>query len=219
MVVPMQVSTEGDGADLRHLTPSPGTPGTPAYSLVIRDIGDQREAHERLRLASASDHLTGVANRRTFDAAAEVEIARWHRDPRPLSLILFDADRFKGVNDSHGHAAGDAVLRHLAARIASVFRPLDVVARIGGEEFAVLLPSTGLDDAIVAAERVRRAVEAEPVVVDGVPIPVTLSGGVAAMNADTPDIAALLKRADQALYRAKDAGRNRIEVQPGTDRR
>jgi diguanylate cyclase (GGDEF)-like protein len=176
-------------------------------------------AMDRLRNEVADlallDDLTGVGNRRHLLQRLTEECARSERSGQPFALLVIDLDGFKAINDTHGHAAGDAVLRHLATRIATVFRPLDVVARMGGEEFAVLLPSTGLDDALAAAERVRRAVEAEPVVVDGVPIPVTLSGGVSAMNPDTADIAALMKRADQALYAAKDAGRNRIQVSAG----
>jgi diguanylate cyclase (GGDEF)-like protein/PAS domain S-box-containing protein len=182
-----------------------------AYSLVLRDITEQRESLDQHRRAGASDHLTGIANRRRFFEAAELELQRWRRAPRPLSLIIFDADHFKRINDRYGHAAGDAVLRHLAERLTSTFRQVDVPSRIGGEEFAVLLPSAGLEEARAVAERLRQAVAAEPVLVDGRSICYTVSGGVAMMDASVQSLAELMKRADQALYAAKGAGRDRIE--------
>lgn len=189
----------------------PGDEDEPAYCLVIRDITDKREASENLRKATSCDHLTGLANRRAFFEAAEIELARWQRSPRPLSLIVFDADHFKRVNDTHGHPAGDVVLRRLADTLMATFRDVDVVARIGGEEFAVLLPSTDLSGAMAVADRLRQAVESQPVEVDGVMIRSTLSGGVATMDDGITGLDALMKRADQALYAAKAGGRNRIE--------
>jgi diguanylate cyclase (GGDEF)-like protein/PAS domain S-box-containing protein len=183
----------------------------PAYCLVMRDISDKREARELQRQATDCDHLTGIANRRAFFEAAELELARSKHSPRPLSMILFDADHFKRVNDCHGHPAGDAVLRHLAALLTATFRQVDVVARVGGEEFAVLLPSTGPHGATVMANRLRQAVESQSVEVDGVKIRYTVSGGVATLDASIDGLDALMKRADQALYAAKAAGRNRIE--------
>ena len=181
------------------------------YSLILRDITDRRDAGESLRRAISCDHLTGLANRRAFFEAAEIEIDRWRRLPRPLSLILFDADHFKRVNDRHGHPGGDAVLRGLAERLTGTFREVDVVARIGGEEFVVLLPSTDLHGARAVADRLRQSVEAHCVDFDGRPIGCTVSAGVAAMDDGVADLAALMKRADQALYAAKAAGRNRVE--------
>jgi diguanylate cyclase (GGDEF)-like protein/PAS domain S-box-containing protein len=182
----------------------------PSYCLVIRDITDQREASEQLRLTQACDHLTGIANRRTFFEAAEVEMTRWRRQPRPLSLLLLDADLFKAINDQHGHPAGDAVLRDLAATLSASFREVDVVARVGGEEFAVLLPSTGVDGALAVANRLLAAIAVRSVDVDGVPITYSVSGGVAAMDDSVSGLDALMKRADEALYAAKHAGRNRV---------
>jgi diguanylate cyclase (GGDEF)-like protein/PAS domain S-box-containing protein len=185
--------------------------GEPAYCLVIRDITDKRAASETLRHATACDFLTGLSNRRALFEAGELELERWRRAPRPLSAILFDVDHFKRVNDNYGHAAGDVVLRHLAATLTATFRQLDVVARMGGEEFAVLLPSTGLAAAAAVAERLRQAVESQTVEVDGGRIQYTVSGGVALMSDGLAGLDALLKRADHALYAAKTAGRNRIE--------
>jgi diguanylate cyclase (GGDEF)-like protein/PAS domain S-box-containing protein len=184
--------------------------GPPAYCLVIRDITDKRDAGEITRKNMTCDHLTGIANRRTFFEAAELELARWKRLPRPLSLVLFDADHFKHINDSHGHPAGDSVLRHLAASLTATFRDCDLVARIGGEEFAVLLPSTTQEQAVLVAERLLRAVKSGVVEVDGVQIRYTVSGGAATMNVSIIGLDDLMKRADQALYAAKHSGRNRV---------
>ena len=181
------------------------------YCLVLRDITDKRAAAEEHRKATTCDHLTGIANRRTFFESAELEFERWKRAPRPLSLLYLDIDHFKMVNDNHGHPAGDAVLRHVATTISELFRQVDVVARVGGEEFAVLLPSTALPDALAVAELLRAAVARQTIDVNGVSIRVTLSVGVASMAADVTGIDALIKRADTALYAAKGAGRNRVE--------
>jgi diguanylate cyclase (GGDEF)-like protein/PAS domain S-box-containing protein len=205
-------------APLRHRTepagPVPlddGAQGGPAFCLVIRDITEKRDASEKFRQAATCDHLTGIANRRAFFEAAELELERWRRAPRPLALILFDADNFKRINDTHGHPVGDAVLRHLATTLAGTFRQVDVVARVGGEEFAVLLPSTDLPSALAVAERVRRKIAATCVEVNGERIAYTVSGGVALMDAGMAGLDDLLKRADAALYGAKAAGRNCIE--------
>jgi diguanylate cyclase (GGDEF)-like protein/PAS domain S-box-containing protein len=182
----------------------------PAYCLVIRDITDKREENERNRKAHSCDHLTGIANRRTFFEATERELARRRRSPRELSLILFDADHFKQVNDTHGHPAGDAVLKHFASVLSQTFRQVDVVARIGGEEFAALLPSTGQPGALVVAERLRAAIESASVIFDGACIRYTVSAGIAVMDDSLGGLDELLKRADHALYAAKAGGRNRI---------
>ena len=181
------------------------------YSLIVRDISERREAHESLRHAMSCDELTGLSNRRAFLEAAELEMLRWRRAPRPLSLLMIDADHFKQINDRHGHAAGDAVLRHLAAGLASTLREIDVVARMGGEEFVALLPGTGLDGAENVALRISRNVAAQPALVDGQPIPYTVSVGVATMEPELADILTLLQRADAAMYLAKRNGRNRAE--------
>ncbi|NMM28952.1 MAG: diguanylate cyclase [Glaciimonas sp.] len=183
----------------------------PAYCLIIRDISDQREARERQRKAAFSDYLTGLANRRAFFEAAELELERSKQSTRPTAMIMFDADHFKAVNDRFGHPAGDAVLRHLAAALSGTFRVVDVVARVGGEEFAVLLPSTDLAAAAAVANRLRTLVEAASVMVDGEPIRYTVSAGVAAMDDRLGRLDNLMQRADQALYAAKARGRNRVD--------
>ena len=182
-----------------------------AYCLVIRDITDKRDANENFRKATYCDYLTGISNRRAFFEGAELEIERLKRSPRPLALIMFDADHFKSVNDKFGHPAGDAVLRHLSAAMSSTFRQVDLVARIGGEEFAVLLPSTDFKNANAVANRLRQYVESNVVEYDGISIAYTVSGGIAMMDASLTGLDELMKRADQALYVAKTSGRNRVE--------
>jgi diguanylate cyclase (GGDEF)-like protein/PAS domain S-box-containing protein len=181
--------------------------GEPAYCLVLRDISDKRDAIDTRRRSVFSDHLTGVANRRAFFEAAELELTRNRRTPRPTALILFDADHFKQINDRHGHPG---------AALAMTFRQVDVVARVGGEEFAVLLPSSTLAGAVAVAERLRQLVEGQPVSVEGASIAYTVSAGIAAIAAgETIDLDTLIKRADRALYAAKAKGRNRVECWSG----
>ena len=196
--------------------PSPGDDGereglAPAYCLIIRDISDKRDANERQRKATYCDYLTGLANRRAFFEAAELELERRKLSTRPTAMILFDADHFKAVNNRFGHPAGDAVLCHLAAALSATFREVDVVARVGGEEFAVLLPSTDLAGAAAVANRLRTLVETTAVMVDGEPIRYTVSAGVAAMDYSLTGLDGLMRRADQALYAAKARGRNRVD--------
>ncbi|MFL6635991.1 MAG: diguanylate cyclase [Massilia sp.] len=192
--------------------PALAEPGEAAYCLVLRDVSDRRDAIDARRKSLFCDHLTGVANRRAFFEAGELELNRNRRAPRPTALILVDADHFKVINDRHGHAGGDAVLRHLGQLLAATFRQVDVVARVGGEEFAVLLPSTDLDAAVAVAERLRGLVASRPVAYDGALIGLTISAGVAVCDGEAPGLDGLMKRADQALYAAKAAGRDRIEA-------
>jgi diguanylate cyclase (GGDEF)-like protein/PAS domain S-box-containing protein len=187
-----------------------GPAATRGYSLVVRDISDRHEAHEALRRSVSSDHLTGLANRRAFFEAAARELQRCGRTGQPASLVLIDADHFKAVNDTHGHAAGDAVLRHLAAGMSATFRAGDLLARIGGEEFAVLLPGATVDDAAAVAARLGDRLAAQAVVVDGRAIGCTVSAGVAGLATDAQDLDTLLARADAAMYAAKAQGRARV---------
>ena len=182
----------------------------PGYCLIVRDMTGQRDAAEAARQAAVCDHLTGMGNRRAFFDAAETELRRWRRLPRPLSLLLIDLDHFKQVNDRHGHPVGDAVLRHMARLMGATFRQIDVVARIGGEEFAVLLPAADLASAQRVAERLRCALEAQPAATDAGPVRCTVSIGIATMDEAIPSVDVLLKRADDALYAAKHSGRNRV---------
>lgn len=188
------------------------------FALIIRDITHQHENQDALLKAGLSDHLTGVANRRAFFEAAETEIKRWQRAPRPLSLLTLDADHFKRINDTYGHPAGDTVLQNLAATLLQTVRDMDLVARIGGEEFAILLPSTDLPEARIMAERIREKISAQAVQTEGTTIRYTVSIGISTMGEEVAGVDKLLKLADNALYTAKRNGRNRIEtaLQTGT---
>jgi diguanylate cyclase (GGDEF)-like protein/PAS domain S-box-containing protein len=185
-------------------------PSAPAYCLILRDISDKRAATEKRRQAAFCDHLTELANRRAFFEAAELELERAAHTPRPLALIMFDADHFKHVNDRYGHPAGDRVLCDLAKALRDSFRAVHTVARLGGEEFAVLLPSTGIGQALAGAERLRALVASRLVAADGFEIAYTVSAGVAVLDAGAGGIDLLIKRADAALYQAKATGRNRV---------
>ena len=159
---------------------------------------------------AVTDPLTGLRNRRYLDSHLGRMIDRARESRSPLSLLAFDLDRFKAVNDEFGHAAGDAVLREFARRLAENTRGHDVIARIGGEEFVCAMPDADIDDARVAAERVRAAVERPGFDSDGRMIDVTVSVGVAALRPIDRLPEKLLARADAALYRAKTTGRNRV---------
>jgi len=182
----------------------------PAYCMILRDISDKRDISENLRKATYCDHLTGLSNRRAFFEAAEVELARRKKAVRPVSLIILDADHFKAINDRYGHPAGDAVLCHLAATMRAVCRQVDVLARIGGEEFAVILPSVELSGAWAVAERLRAQIHAAPARFEQQAISYSVSIGVAVMDDTLTGFDDLIKRADQALYAAKRAGRNQV---------
>lgn len=156
-----------------------------------------------------TDNLTQLANRRKFDEELSVELGRVRRHARPLSLLLLDIDFFKRVNDTHGHQAGDAVLAELGRLLRARVRGHDTAARLGGEEFAVLLPETDLAGARALAEELRAAVEQQPVEYLGAVIQTTVSIGCVQFEPADVDPAALVRRCDEKLYAAKAAGRNR----------
>jgi diguanylate cyclase (GGDEF)-like protein len=165
-----------------------------------------RAAQAELQRQALHDVLTGLHNRRAGDERLALELARHRRHGHGLSLVMADIDHFKAVNDTHGHAAGDAVLREVAQVLLQHARQTDLVVRHGGEEFLVLMPETDAAGARVAAEKLRAAVQAHAGAV-----PVTLSLGVASDVQAYADADAALAAADRALYRAKQAGRNRVE--------
>lgn len=177
---------------------------------AVADITERRLAELRLEALAATDALTGLMNRRRFFQRLEAEVARAARFSRPLSVAMVDVDHFKRVNDTYGHATGDAVLRAVAQTLREALRAMDAVGRVGGEEFAVLLPETGLEAAAGVLERIRQAVAGlEVMAADGRQVRVTVSAGVAAWQAGE-EAEAALRRADAALYAAKSAGRNRV---------
>jgi len=168
--------------------------------------------YDQAQRESITDSLTGLYNRRGLFALSEHEIQLARRNKRRPSVILFDIDRFKQVNDTYGHGVGDEVLRELAARVRDSIRSIDIFARYGGEEFAILAPDSNLSSAYEMAERLRQLVEAEPFETHRGLIPVTISLGVVEALPGRLDLAELLVLADTALYQAKQNGRNRTEL-------
>ena len=157
------------------------------------------------------DGLTGLINRREIDVRAEAAVQLAQRHGRSLSCLMTDIDHFKRINDRFGHAAGDEVLREAARRTLAACRVSDVVGRYGGEEFLLLLPETSAEDAVTTGDKLRRVLAERPFELDGLSIPVTASIGVAGLDAGM-GAAGLYEAADQALYRAKELGRNRTEL-------
>jgi diguanylate cyclase (GGDEF)-like protein/PAS domain S-box-containing protein len=172
---------------------------------------ESRYAYEELERRAYTDYLTGLANRRYFLEQAESELVRTLRYGRELSILMLDIDRFKQVNDTYGHKVGDLVLQKLSEVCRATLRDVDIAGRIGGEEFAVLLPETGDKSAMEAAERLRAALAAAQVTLSGgLPLHFTASFGVATLKDKDTNIDTLLNQADQALYQAKSEGRNRV---------
>lgn len=170
---------------------------------------EREEAVEKLQEYANRDGLTGIANRRFFESRLRDEFLRWQRYGGELSVLLFDLDHFKDINDRFGHAVGDTVLRVMAQRVADAVRVQDIFGRFGGEEFALLLPCTPLADAMIVAEKVRMTICDTPVEAEGVRVPVTASVGGAAARPGLPSYEVLINEADAALYSAKRQGRNR----------
>jgi diguanylate cyclase (GGDEF)-like protein len=172
---------------------------------------DLLKAREELRERANKDLLTMLPNRSAIATTLDTEIARCHRDRRTVGVILLDIDHFKKINDTYGHFTGDAVLKETAIRLRGNMRPYDQVGRYGGEEFLVVLPNCDLDQAANQAERMRARLHLSPMIVDGVEIPVSASFGVTVSDGSErgPDL--FVRVADEALYRAKAGGRNRVQ--------
>jgi diguanylate cyclase (GGDEF)-like protein len=168
----------------------------------------ERAYHEEIYRLTTVDGLTQIFNKRYFSEALGREIARATRYRRELSMVMFDLDHFKQVNDTHGHLAGDAVLKTLSLTIKAKIRSEDIFARYGGEEFAIILPEIDRHNAHQFAEKIRRIVETTEFRFEGTLIPVTISMGVATLDPEEPTAAALIKHADEFLYEAKAGGRN-----------
>lgn len=209
------VPLAADGEVLGALAVEWGGGGGARMAARTLDLLGQFAAHAALALRAAALHaeverlastdaLTGLANRRVFQESLARELALAVRRGEPCSLVVLDVDHFKAVNDTHGHQAGDEVLRQVGRVLHEAARGTDVPARYGGEEFAVVLPSCSPAEAFVVAERLRAGVAA-----GGGPVPVTVSAGVASFPLDAADPAGLVGAADHALYRAKRAGRDR----------
>ncbi|CAB4687163.1 MAG: diguanylate cyclase [Actinobacteria bacterium] len=211
IVVPLRAEGESFGTLLavtRSLTDKIPEASVAALELLARQAGPALDNAHRFadarRLADL-DSLTGLANRRAFHESLTRESARAARYNRKLALIVLDLDDFKSVNDRHGHLAGDAVLAEVALRVRAAVRATDIPCRVGGDEFAVILPESGSDDALLLAERIAKAVAAKPIANVG---HASLSAGVAEIS-DGDDSETFFNRADAALYRAKGDGKAR----------
>ena len=180
--------------------------------MTFDDISDFVRTAELLRELAGLDELTKLPNRRQFLKSLETEFARVQRYDRPLSVLMIDADGFKQINDRYGHFAGDEVLQALAVRLRASVRQIDLLGRLGGEEFAVALMETDMPGAHEVAERLCREIAAEPFQVAAANIQVTVSVGVAARRASDGNAAQLLNLADKAMYLAKAAGGNRVNA-------
>ncbi len=191
-----------------------GPNGSPDYLVVIvQDITERKALEMELRRLATTDPLTDLANRRHFLAQVDLELELLQRYAKPAALLMIDLDHFKQVNDAYGHAAGDAVLRHFAAIARRILRKVDLLGRLGGEEFAALLPGTDAEGAQQLAERLRQTVADSQVhTVSGGAIQVTISIGVTLFALTDANADTVLARADRALYRAKEQGRNRVEI-------
>ena len=186
--------------------------GIPAVLVALNDISQRKELEAELFRQASTDSLTGISNRRYFLAQAEQELRRSRRFARPMSVMMIDVDHFKSINDKLGHAVGDAVLQGVVKRSLESLRQSDSLGRVGGEEFAVILPETSLVAATEVAERLRQHLAERPIIAEREAITCTASVGVAQLTAKDGSIDALLGRADAALYAAKKGGRNKVEM-------
>lgn len=213
----------GGGTVWLSMTGSPvdnRIPANPSLGTIWTavDITEKRRAEEKLIELATTDALTGLPNRRVFMEAGERELSIHKRHDRPLSILMIDMDHFKAINDTFGHSAGDKALVYFAETTSALLRTEDVIGRIGGEEFAVVLPDTKLDKAYSAAERIRKTIEQKHYDPESDIPAFTISIGAAeAGDADTID--EILQKTDEALYTAKNNGRNRVEIyKPSADK-
>ncbi|QTL03864.1 GGDEF domain-containing protein [Aquabacter sp. L1I39] len=189
------------------------------YVMACWDITARRRMEEELRRLAGTDALTGLGNRRMFMERGEAAFHHALLSGARLSVLIFDMDRFKWINDRHGHAAGDAVLREVSGRCRAELRPHDVFARLGGEEFAILISGADLEGAERVAHRLARAIASAPVHTPTAPLEVRASFGVASLTPEDANLEAIIERADRALYLAKARGRNMVVVADGTEAR
>jgi two-component system cell cycle response regulator len=176
----------------------------------LRGGNVEAQYHEEIYRLMTIDGLTQVHNKRHFQESLEREFARSKRYGNPFALVMFDIDHFKKVNDTYGHLAGDEVLRTVGALLKKRVRTNDIVARVGGEEFAVILPEAGLAGGLSLAEKLRRMIETEQFIYNGTVIPVTISLGVSGYEAHHENAETMVSQADEKLYEAKRGGRNRV---------
>lgn len=189
--------------------------------LIIYDVTDtavnkiaQQQANKQLQNLSRTDHLTGLFNRGYWELRLIQEFKRFDRYEQPSSLIMLDIDHFKKINDNYGHTVGDEAIRCVSKAIKDEVRDLDIAGRYGGEEFAIILTNTNGDGACVFAERLRVAIENMTVFAEGHQVKFTISLGVCELNDNLHDHRNWIERADQALYKSKEGGRNRCTLSP-----
>ncbi|MDI1228204.1 MAG: sensor domain-containing diguanylate cyclase [bacterium] len=186
--------------------------GAVFYAAIFRDISQSKKTEEELLRLAATDPLTGAYNRREFSLMVEREALRSHRYHHALSLIMFDLDLFKKLNDSYGHSAGDKALQRFTTLCTNTLRNVDIFGRWGGEEFVALLPETDIEGASIIAERLRKIVGESVLTYNEHKISFTVSIGIAQFKDGENTIEGPLSRADSAVYDAKKAGRNRISA-------
>ncbi|WP_345814842.1 sensor domain-containing diguanylate cyclase [Paraburkholderia sp. PREW-6R] len=182
------------------------------YSVVLRDVSERKISSDELTRLLTTDHLTGAVNRAHFFKLAEKEVQRAKRFAKPLSFVMIDADHFKQINDTAGHQAGDRVLTRIVQVARAGLRSIDVLARLGGEEFCLMLPGTSAEEAFVIADRVRQAIENTCQDVFDAQVKVTVSAGIASLTSPGDSLNDLIGWADKALYEAKSSGRNCVKA-------
>ena len=185
--------------------------GSQAFLVALNDISQRKELEAELFRQASTDALTGISNRRHFENLAEQEVRRARRFSRDLTAMMIDIDHFKPINDTFGHATGDTIIQGVVKRALESLRQSDSIGRVGGEEFAVVLPETSLSAAYDVAERLRAHIQEKPIITGHVAVACTVSIGVAQLSPEDSNIETLLHRADVALYAAKKGGRNRVE--------
>jgi diguanylate cyclase (GGDEF)-like protein len=188
---------------------------------IATDITNLKKSEQKLLAAkmlaeehASKDELTNLYNRRAFFEQGKQLFKQARRYPQSISVMMIDIDHFKNINDNYGHAVGDSVLKAIGSLLQNTVREADILARIGGEEFAVILPQTDVEEASNLAERIRQRIEAEVIQYDTLQIKITASFGIAACMAEGDDLDRMLTKADDALYIAKKKGRNQVKVCP-----
>jgi diguanylate cyclase (GGDEF)-like protein len=180
------------------------------FAAIQRDITDYKKLEQDLQILCRTDPLTTAANRRAFNEIISQEFSRFKRSQKEYALVMIDLDHFKSINDQHGHGAGDRVLIEVTERCKDNLRVHDIIARLGGEEFCILLPYTNLEQAHKVAERLRQKIEVMPIISDGNRIKVTVSVGISLVSEGDSDGHDAIERADKKLLEAKSMGRNRV---------
>lgn len=183
---------------------------SPLLAVSAIDVSERVQREEELRIQATSDGLTGILNRRHFFDLGAREFKKSMRLGHDLVVLVLDPDNFKSINDTWGHPAGDAALRNFTRMVQASLREIDIFGRIGGDEFAIVLPETSLEDAVLVAERIRKVIETQSLDHNGARIQYTVSIGVAVLDVVHLDFATLLSCADEALYMAKENGRNQV---------